>query len=734
MIAAIHPASIGRFLLLSSLCLLTGSVQVSRAQDTTAEQSIFVTVRNSITSEEFSRVKGITSAARERYHKAGQKGRLKIIYDFNPDNQRAGSSLFGDCLELASYILSLNDVTTIAYVHKDVSRHTVLPVLACQEIVMAPDDDVHLGNVFPDAEEQPPVDVEQFYKNNRVHFYEEVARRRGRCPAIVLKMLDKNMEVLRGTRPDGSVWYVDRRRQKDENLAAVQPEPVLPAGSAAFYTPKQAQEFGLCRQQLRSRQDVALAYDLPDSSLREDALEGRSPVPWRIEVNGSLNRVSDEAVRRRISRAIGKNANFLIIDLACGGGDPIVASGLGDFLRELKDSTGLHPVMTIAHVTPQAHDTAIFLALGCTEIVIDRGAKLGEFDTYLRERPDAGGIGQALATLAQKRDYPALLLQAMVERDLVVYQVKAKANAHEQRFVTEDELSADQKGERKWVEPVQIKERGKLLTLTAERARNFGLARYQVDNTDQLYERYGLLAGQVRNSGPDWLDQTAEFLRQPLCSVVLVMIGFACLILELKLPGVGLPGVISAICFLLFFWAYMHLAFFWLAMLLFVLGLALIGLEIFVMPGIAVLGASGVLLVLMGLGLATMEKWPQTEYEWEATVITLGRFGLSFVGSVAAAVIIARYLPHIPYANRLVLVPPADRTEEALDTGASVEAVRRAGLLGAIGVAATTLRPSGMVRFGDEFIDVVAEGSYVEPGTRVQVIEIEGNRIVVKEV
>ncbi|MGE3806887.1 MAG: NfeD family protein, partial [Gemmataceae bacterium] len=59
---------------------------------------------------------------------------------------------------------------------------------------------------------------------------------------------------------------------------------------------------------------------------------------------------------------------------------------------------------------------------------------------------------------------------------------------------------------------------------------------------------------------------------------------------------------------------------------------------------------------------------------------------------------------------------------------------RYAALLGTIGEAATTLRPAGKARFGDEFIDVVAEGSYVQPGTRIQVIEIEGNRIVVKEI
>ena len=57
-----------------------------------------------------------------------------------------------------------------------------------------------------------------------------------------------------------------------------------------------------------------------------------------------------------------------------------------------------------------------------------------------------------------------------------------------------------------------------------------------------------------------------------------------------------------------------------------------------------------------------------------------------------------------------------------------------AALLGAMGVAATMLRPAGLARFGDDFIDVVTDGDFIPAGSRIQVIEIEGNRIVVKEV
>ncbi len=106
------------------------------------------------------------------------------------------------------------------------------------------------------------------------------------------------------------------------------------------------------------------------------------------------------------------------------------------------------------------------------------------------------------------------------------------------------------------------------------------------------------------------------------------------------------------------------------------------------------------------------------------------------MGAMVAAFVMAWYLPHIPYASRLVLRPPVDDNEEAAEFSESGLGLTTpaASMLGAIGVAVTTLRPAGIARFGDDFLDVVAEGSYVVAGNRVQVIEIEGNRIVVKEV
>jgi membrane-bound serine protease (ClpP class) len=219
-------------------------------------------------------------------------------------------------------------------------------------------------------------------------------------------------------------------------------------------------------------------------------------------------------------------------------------------------------------------------------------------------------------------------------------------------------------------------------------------------------------------------------------SIILIMVGVTGLILELKMPGVSFPGIVAALCFVLYFWAQSQLAgqIIMLAILLFILGLILIVLEIFVLPGFGMAGISGVVLVVVSLGLATLEKRPETSTEWLSFGRTLGGVGIGLLGALGMAGVAAWYLPSIPYANRLVLRPPHEKPEDELDTGDQEGGQGLAALLGAIGSAATTLRPAGIARFGDRFIDVVSEGNLIEMGSRVQVVEIEGNRIVVKEI
>ncbi|MEO2090365.1 MAG: NfeD family protein, partial [Gemmataceae bacterium] len=287
-----------------------------------------------------------------------------------------------------------------------------------------------------------------------------------------------------------------------------------------------------------------------------------------------------------------------------------------------------------------------------------------------------------------------------------------------------------------WESVGAVKKKGELLRLPAGRAKEFGFAKHVLDGADpaELYAKYGVDPARVKEATPAWLDIFRNFLREPAVTAILVLVAFIGLILELKVPGTTVPGIVAALCFILVFWAWTgfsgQLAV--LAGLLFLLGLILILLEVFVLPGFGVAGIIGIILMLGSLALVTVDKIPESGKDWVAFGGQVAKLMFLLIGAGVGSFLIARYLPKVPYANRMVLAPTADR--EATDPTILPGAAQAANLLGAIGVATTVLRPAGTVQFGDEFVDVVSDGGFIAPGTRVQVVEVEGTRIVVKEV
>jgi len=236
-----------------------------------------------------------------------------------------------------------------------------------------------------------------------------------------------------------------------------------------------------------------------------------------------------------------------------------------------------------------------------------------------------------------------------------------------------------------------------------------------------------------RPASTQWLDRVAEFFRQPIVYVALIAVGVTGLIFEFKMPGTTFPGSVAAFCFVLFFWAYSFVGeFTLLAILLFLLGLVFLGIEVFVVPGLGFSGVAGVVLMFAGLLLVTLENWPRNPNDWTNLGSTFGSIAIGMALAVVGALVLTWSLPNVPFLHQMVLKPPAPEEENAAVLALSHSG--RISLLGAIGVAVTHLRPAGKAQFGEQFLDVLAEGDYVAPGGRVRVVEIEGQRVVVKEV
>ena len=157
-----------------------------------------------------------------------------------------------------------------------------------------------------------------------------------------------------------------------------------------------------------------------------------------------------------------------------------------------------------------------------------------------------------------------------------------------------------------------------------------------------------------------------------------------------------------------------------LAYILIIVGLLLMVAELFIPSG-------GILFVLsisaIAIGVILTFVHGQTTYGIPTLI------GVFILVPVIVTVGL-HYWPRTPMGKRMFQTgPEEDATVASMPVNLELERLR-----GSIGRSVSPLRPAGMVRFGDAFVDVVAEGSYVPEGNRVQVVEIEGNRIVVKEV
>jgi len=712
------------------------------AQGNAQASGLYVSVPSPITSQTYSSIKQRVDSARAKPESMPNV----IIFDFNPQDKDANTPDSGACSNLAIFISNIRDTQTVAYVHAKVSGHSVLPVFSCQQLVVGPK--AVIGEVVGPSENS----LGQIESNNYASIIGQI---RPSIIAVVRKMFDARVELRRGKKGDAD-WFVDgRERAKYEKEGVIVRDTSGPSGGEdnkiGSFNADQLRNLGISSGKVESTQDLLTTFGLPPSVLKDDPLDGRPLVAYRYVLTGAIETGVKEAVGRILKDMVRQGGNILFLQLECSGGDLQAARELAEKLIEYQ--SGDNPILIVAYIPDKAPDTAAIIALGCSQIVMSKRkdapkvgdeaaseAEFGDFETAIGKL--GGNIDfwvTSLRELAEKQGYPPQLIEGMLRPEIEVVLVKKKGSTI-RRLMTSKELQEDRdKGPNsEWTVESTVKPKNQLLKLTAQQAKDHGLARHTVEKRDtaEVYALYGVEPSKVKDAAPSIIDRFADFLKLPVVTVLLVVIGFTGLILELKVPGTTIPGIVAALCFILVFWAHTQFSgqVAVLAGLLFILGLILILMEVFVIPGFGVTGIIGIVCMLAALALVTFNEIPTTWSDAGKVGGKMATYMMGMFASVGLAFLIARYLPNIPYANRLILIPPSElpgaETEPPVLPGVALAA----SLLGAVGTAVTVLRPAGSVRFGEQFIDVVTDGGYIPAGARVQVIEVEGTRIVVKEV
>lgn len=271
--------------------------------------------------------------------------------------------------------------------------------------------------------------------------------------------------------------------------------------------------------------------------------------------------------------------------------------------------------------------------------------------------------------------------------------------------------------------------------------RHDDMLRYQVAASsiaDEAELKAFFGAKHVRTLGVSWSERVVTFLINPWVKGVLVVVFLLGLFLEMTHPGVSLPGAVAATALVALIAppALVDMAQWW-EIAAIGLGIVLVALEIFVLPGFGIFGIAGLLLFFGGLvgtfaGAGSGGLFPDSPSDRRDLLHGTLVMVLSVSSAGVLLYFLSRHMGSVPVLGRLVLkdvTPSPVATSDDLIRAMDSPTVR----VGDLGVAITSLRPSGRAQFGDSIVDVVAGLRLIDPGSRVRVTGVEGMRIVVEE-
>ncbi len=460
-----------------------------------------------------------------------------------------------------------------------------------------------------------------------------------------------------------------------------------------------------------------------------------------------------KSIRRRTKIALDAGVDYLIFEIGTYGGllqsgDDIAKYFILD-IPQMSDKA-----QTVAYITTEAISAGAMISVSCRDIIMRENTTIGDCAPIVLggklegvEREKTESFTRAAFTrAAEANGYPAALLKAMVTMQIEVYLVE-NLQTGDNEFFESKELPTDPN-----IYDIDNKalivEDDELLTLTASQALEYGIARATVQDLagalDFLAERDGVsFTGEPILLETTWSEEMVRKVNHPAVMGILIMLALLGVYVEFNTPGLGLPGLVAVICFTIIIGSkYIHGLANWIEVALFIAGIILLLIEFMVLPGFGIAGFTGIVCIFAGLfGMLIKNPpdklpWPSNALDWSD--FTQGVLGLSigFVGFVVLAWLLSKYLPRIQFLSGLILVPTAAKQGSTMHVSMTkpVESEITSVNVGDTGEVISTLRPTGKVKFGDAVVDVVAEGDFLNEGTKVEIIEIHGNRVVVKAV
>jgi membrane-bound ClpP family serine protease len=668
-------------------------------------------------------ITGVTSEqvrrAVRRVIDEARNNHLVLIFEFEvPPNQAqfGRGSQFGGAYELAEFVSGpeLNGIQTVAYLPKSIQGHAVLVAIACDSIVMAEDAEIGSAGIDEARVDAPEVAA-----------YKEIAGRRQTIPPeIAMGLLDPQREVLQ-VKTEREYEYVSpaglEEVKKHHAIQGV--KTIKPAGQVATFTGAEWRRLGFVERLVASRADVARAFGLPPEALEEEL--GSQWHAARVDLKGPIRPDTIGKVEQLITSEVQQHqTNFICLWIDSPGGSPADSMRLAQLLA----SPSLSRVRTVAYVPREARADAALIALACDQLVIGSRAVLGGSGAYALGADEIRDTTRVIREiLAKKKVRSWSLPAAIIDPSLAVYRY-TRVGVTE--YMSEAE-AAEQPAADKWQKGDAVTTPGVPFQAVGPQAVEFRLANRTADDFQQFKSYYGLERDPALLE-PGWADFLIDALASPGVAVLLLIVGFVALYAELHAPGMGVGAFIAAVCFVLFFWSrFLGGTAGWLEVMLFLMGLACLALEVFVLPGFGIFGLGGGAMMLAALILASQTfVLPRNPYQFAQLQQSLWTIGGAAIGIIVLAMLLRRWLPRAPLLGNMLLEPPSPSEAETISHREAL--LDASDLVGARGTTTTPLVPGGKARFGNRVLDVITEGELIGRGSEVVVVEVRGNRILVE--
>ncbi len=397
-------------------------------------------------------------------------------------------------------------------------------------------------------------------------------------------------------------------------------------------------------------------------------------------------------VKRVVSEAEKNLADAIVFKINTFGGRVDAATQIKDAILDSK-------VRTIAFIDKRAISAGALISLSCEKIIMVPGASIGattvvdqagqkqaeKYQSYMRSE---------MRATAEKTGRPTNVAEAMVDETVVVE---------------------------------GLVDSTKLATLTSEEAVKWGIADTVIASLSGVLKLYNLENADIIEVNENWAESVVRFINNPIISSLLIMIGLLGLFTEIKTPGWGLPGTAAVIALSIFFGAsyILELATI-IEIVLFILGVVILLVGLFVFPGFGIFEIGGIILIIGSLFLGLLSDFHLVDGAMISGAII--QLALTFVITGIAIYFFSKILPKSSSWNTLIL------KDNIITTSGYSSAPNFIEIIGMAGKTLTDLRPSGTAIINHKRYDVVTAGEFIMHGVAIKVVKVDGAKIVVEEI